>query len=51
VHRATVYHRLARVERILGIDLHDGLEHLGLHLALLLRRIEVAAAIEPNLTA
>jgi hypothetical protein len=46
VHRATVYHRLARIERILGIDLHDGLEHLGLHLAVLLRRIEVAATVE-----
>ncbi|MRG61686.1 hypothetical protein GE115_17645 [Agromyces sp. CFH 90414] len=40
VHRATVYHRLARVERILGVDLQDGLERLGVHLAVLLHRIE-----------
>lgn len=40
VHRTSLYHRLGRVERILGIDLQNGVERLGLHLAILLRNVE-----------
>jgi hypothetical protein len=37
VHRTSLYNRIARIERILGIDLGSGLDRLALHLALLLR--------------
>jgi DNA-binding PucR family transcriptional regulator len=37
VHRTSLYNRLARVERILEIDLGNGLDRLGLHVALMLR--------------
>ncbi len=37
VHRTSLYNRLSRAERILDIDLGDGLDRLGLHISLLLR--------------
>jgi len=43
VHRTSLYNRIARVERILGIDLGRGLDRLALHLALLLRAGEAAS--------
>ncbi|MFE6256422.1 PucR family transcriptional regulator [Agromyces sp. NPDC057865] len=43
VHRTSLYNRIARVERILGIDLGSGLDRLALHLALLLRAGEAAS--------
>lgn len=39
LHRTSLYYRLERIERIVGIDLRDGVERLGLHLALMLARI------------
>ena len=39
LHRSSLYHRLARAEAELGIDLHDGLARLDLHLALKLARL------------
>jgi hypothetical protein len=39
LHRTSLYYRLERIERIVGIDLRDGVERLGLHLALLLARL------------
>lgn len=38
IERRSLYHRLARIEEILGIDLADGGAILGLHLALRARR-------------
>lgn len=35
VHRATVYHRLRRIERMLQVDLNSGSDRLELHLGLL----------------
>ncbi len=43
VHRTSLYNRIARVERILGIDLGSGLDRLALPLALLLRAGEAAS--------
>lgn len=34
VHRATLYHRLRRVEEIAGVDLRDGEDRLAMHLGL-----------------
>jgi len=39
IHRTTLYHRLRRIERIAGVDLHDGDDRLLLHMALKLRRL------------
>jgi hypothetical protein len=39
VHRTTLYHRLRRIERIAGVDLHDGDDRLLLHMALRLRAL------------
>ncbi|MET4156873.1 PucR family transcriptional regulator [Agromyces sp. PvR057] len=37
VHRTSLYNRLNRAQRILGVDLDDGLDRLGLHISILLR--------------
>lgn len=34
LHRSSLYHRLARAEELLGVDLHDGLERLEIHMAI-----------------
>jgi len=34
LHRASVYHRLKRVQQILGVDLYDGHDRLEIHLGL-----------------
>ncbi len=34
IHRATLYHRLAKIESIGGVDLGKGLDRLDLHLGL-----------------
>ncbi|QEO13973.1 PucR family transcriptional regulator [Agromyces intestinalis] len=44
VHRTSLYHRLGRLERILGIDLQNGVERLGLHLAIMLMKVEADPA-------
>jgi DNA-binding PucR family transcriptional regulator len=33
LHRSSLYHRLARAEEALGVNLHDGLQRLDAHLA------------------
>lgn len=43
VHRTSLYNRLNRAQRILGIDLDDGLDRLGVHISLLLRAGEATA--------
>ncbi|RXZ48879.1 hypothetical protein ESP57_07835 [Agromyces fucosus] len=43
VHRTSLYNRLNRAQRILGIDLDDGLDRLGVHIALLMRAAEATA--------
>jgi len=40
VHRATLYHRLRRVEEVGGIDLRDGEQRLELHFGLKLARLQ-----------
>lgn len=40
LHRSSLYHRLARVEKVLGTDLQDGAQRLNLHASLLLLRLE-----------
>ncbi|WP_127792360.1 CdaR family transcriptional regulator [Agromyces sp. LHK192] len=44
LHRTSLYHRLGRLEKILGIDLQNGVERLGLHLAILLMKVEHTAS-------
>lgn len=39
IHRATLYHRLARIEAIAAADLRDGADRLALHLGLKLARL------------
>lgn len=39
IHRQTLYYRLSRVERLTGLDLHDGEDRLLLHMALKSRRL------------
>lgn len=39
VHRTTLYHRIARAEELLGLDLRRGDDRLSLHLALLLAEL------------
>ncbi|GAA3588064.1 hypothetical protein GCM10022198_09550 [Klugiella xanthotipulae] len=39
LHRTSLYYRLERIERIVGVDLQDGVQRLGLHLAIMLTRI------------
>lgn len=46
VHRATLYHRLNRIEQLSGADLSDGLKRLTLHLALKLARLAGAYRAE-----
>jgi PucR C-terminal helix-turn-helix domain/GGDEF-like domain len=39
LHRATLYYRLGRIERLTGIDLRDGHDRLAIHLSLKLSRL------------
>lgn len=39
LHRSSLYHRLARIEDLLGIDLHDGVQRLDAHLAVKAARV------------
>lgn len=39
IHRSTLYHRLARIEQVTGLDLHDGSDRLTLHLSTKLTRL------------
>lgn len=39
VHRSSLYHRLARIEAIVGADLQNGVDRLGLHMALMLNEM------------
>jgi PucR family transcriptional regulator, purine catabolism regulatory protein len=39
IERQSLYHRLARIEEILGVDFKDGDTVLALHLALMIRRL------------
>lgn len=43
VHRTSLYNRLHRAQQILGIDLDDGLDRLGVHVSILLRAGELGA--------
>lgn len=47
IHRSTLYHRLARIEQITGLDLHDGTDRLTLHLGTKLARLS-APRIPPQ---
>ncbi|WP_157802808.1 PucR family transcriptional regulator [Compostimonas suwonensis] len=47
LHRTSLYHRLGRIERILGIDLQNGVERLGLHLAIMLMKIGTSRSVNP----
>lgn len=40
LHRSSLYHRLGRVEELLGIDLHDGVQRLDAHLAVKAARLQ-----------
>jgi len=40
VHRATLHHRLRRVQELAGVDLRDGEQRLALHLGLRLARLD-----------
>ncbi len=40
LHRSSLYHRLARAEEELGIDLHDGAQRLSIHTALKAARMQ-----------
>ncbi|WP_308493282.1 PucR family transcriptional regulator [Microbacterium terrisoli] len=40
VHRSSLYHRLSRIETVLGVDLRDGVQRLGLHMAIMLAEAE-----------
>ncbi|MDL9981209.1 PucR family transcriptional regulator [Microbacterium sp. ASV49] len=40
VHRSSLYHRLSRIETVLGVDLQDGMHRLGLHMAIMLSEAE-----------
>jgi DNA-binding PucR family transcriptional regulator len=39
VHRATIYHRLRRIEELTGFDLSDGERRLVLHLGIKAARL------------
>ncbi|MHB1807701.1 MAG: PucR family transcriptional regulator [Solirubrobacteraceae bacterium] len=39
LHRSSLYHRLARIEELLKIDLHDGVQRLDAHLAVKAARV------------
>ncbi|HZC41282.1 MAG TPA: helix-turn-helix domain-containing protein, partial [Streptosporangiaceae bacterium] len=39
LHRATLYYRLGKAERLTGADLRDGQDRLALHLGLKLARL------------
>ncbi len=40
LHRSSLYHRLARAEAELGVDLHDGAQRLDMHIALKAARMQ-----------
>jgi sugar diacid utilization regulator len=40
VHRSSLYHRLSRIETVLGVDLQDGMHRLGVHMAIMLAEAE-----------
>lgn len=42
IHRASLYHRLSRIEQITGCDLNNGYDRLTLHLGLKLRALAAA---------
>jgi hypothetical protein len=48
VHRTSLYNRLNRAQRILGIDLDDGLDRLGVHMSILLRAGESTQGDDPE---
>lgn len=39
LHRSSLYHRLGRVEELLGLDLHDGMQRLDAHIAVKAARL------------
>ena len=39
IERQSLYHRLARIEQLLDVDLKDGDSALALHLAVMIRRL------------
>jgi hypothetical protein len=39
LHRTSLYYRLDRIQRIVGVDLKNGVERLGFHLAIMLERM------------
>lgn len=45
LHRSSLYHRLARIEELLSIDLHDGVQRLDAHLAV--KAARVAGLLDP----
>lgn len=44
LHRTSLYYRLDRVQRIVGVDLQNGVERLGFHLAIMLQRLRCNTA-------
>jgi hypothetical protein len=48
IHRASVYHRLRRIERVSGLDLADGEHRLAAHLSLKIFRLSGSKLHEPE---
>jgi len=44
LHRTSLYYRLDRIQRIVGVDLKNGVERLGFHLAIMLERLRSNSA-------
>lgn len=44
LHRTSLYYRLDRVQRMVGVDLQNGVERLGFHLAIMLERLRCNTA-------
>jgi len=51
LHRATLYHRLHRIEQLVGVDLADGEDRLALHLGLRIARMQGLEWSESRLAA